>query len=132
MFQQILYISTITPAATIVVPQILSVSQSNNARDGLSGLLFFNGKRFLQVLEGPENAMAAVIDRIRADRRHRAIVILSDRMVADREFGTWAMADGSGIQGAEQIMQSIEQMASKSAPAIRETFASYARLRTAA
>ena len=132
MFQQILYISSISPVAQIDVAKILAVSQANNARDDLSGLLFFNGRRFLQVLEGPTPAMDAVLTRIRADTRHRAIVVLSDRMVAEREFGPWAMTDATNAADAADLLAGIERLVARSAPAVRETFASYARLQMAA
>lgn len=132
MLQQVLYISSISPSALIDVPKILAVSQTNNTRDELSGLLFFNGKRFLQVIEGPQPAMDTVLDRIRADKRHRAIVVLSARMVSAREFGRWAMADATNAKNAAELLAGIEPLVARSAPAIRDTFASYARLAIAA
>ena len=47
--RQVVYISSVKPGLTNTVdPEaILAVSRRNNARDDISGLLFFNGKRFL-------------------------------------------------------------------------------------
>ena len=92
MLIQIVYISTVDPKWTVDTAEILSTSQRNNARAGVSGLLVFDGKRFLQALEGPEDAVTATYRRIKADPRHRATVILSQRTVAERQFGDWAMA----------------------------------------
>ncbi len=50
---QLCYISTARPQVTWdTVDEILSTSRRNNARNRVTGLLLFNGKRFLQILEG--------------------------------------------------------------------------------
>lgn len=51
----------------------------------------FNGKRFLQVLEGPTAAINRTFDRIRQDPRHRGQVLLVRKPVEHREFGDWSM-----------------------------------------
>jgi hypothetical protein len=48
-----------------MIRQILETSRRNNARDGLSGLLLLGGRRFLQVLEGPKDALDQAYARIR-------------------------------------------------------------------
>ena len=59
-------------SSTAVVPfsdhdlfELLEHSRENNARDGLTGMLLYRDERFLQVLEGPEEA----VRRLRASRR---------------------------------------------------------------
>jgi hypothetical protein len=71
---------------------ILEVSRHNNALDGLSGLLWADGTSFLQVLEGDDQAVSSLIDRLRKDPRHRDMLSLVDRQIVTREFGYWAMA----------------------------------------
>ena len=89
---QLTYISSVTPGSDPDVNQILATSRRNNDRDGLSGLLISDGKRFLQALEGEKEAISRTFDRIKADPRHRAVVTLSSREIAERQFGQWAMA----------------------------------------
>ena len=49
--------------------------------------------RFAQVIEGPEDALAVVVERIRADPRHDQIrVVVDDAMQAGRRFAGWDMA----------------------------------------
>ena len=69
------------------VVAILEESRHNNALDGITGLLWTDGHRFLQVIEGGEEAVDACYARICADRRHRAIVTILERTVDRREFG---------------------------------------------
>ena len=91
--RQILYISTSTNAQMGQdLPTILAASRRNNARDGVTGLLWTDGTRFLQVLEGPSSQLETTFSRITADPRHRAIVTLHDRVVERRTFADWAMA----------------------------------------
>ncbi len=128
---QLLYISTATPNSVVSTDQILRISRTNNVRDDITGLLFFNGQRFLQALEGPENAIARTIARIRADARHRAIVVLSERTVEVREFGSWSMADAS-ITTDSNILDRIATLVARASPNVQATFNSYARVRRAA
>lgn len=106
---QYCYISSARPGQAVDVESILSVSRRNNDRVGLSGLLIFDGRRFLQVLEGEGAAVRATVQRIQTDPRHRAIVKLSERRVTEREFGEWAMAwnrvaeVGDGISLADTV-----------------------------
>jgi hypothetical protein len=62
-----------------------------NALDGITGLLIFDGVRFLQIVEGSEEAVADLVERLRADSRHSAIEIRDERIVAERSFPDWSM-----------------------------------------
>lgn len=129
---QIVYISTATPGESISVGDILRTSQRNNTRDGITGLLYSNGKRFLQALEGPEDRVLAAMQRIERDARHRAVVMLSRREVAAREFGAWAMAHSQIEQDDEQLMGRVERLVANAAPNVRATFESFCQMRRAA
>ena len=74
---------------------LLLEAQQLNAIDGITGLLYADGHRFLQVLEGPEESVGLTYARIVADPRHTGIVTEVDRLIAAREFGDWTMADRS-------------------------------------
>ena len=62
-----------------------------NPLDGITGLLVFNGSRFLQIVEGGEEAIDHLVERLRGDRRHSAIEIRDERIVAERAFPDWSM-----------------------------------------
>ncbi len=67
--RQLIYVSSVPQQGPPPEPEaILAASQRNNARDGLTGLLYADGRRFLQVLEGEASAVAATIARIERDR----------------------------------------------------------------
>jgi hypothetical protein len=91
--RQLLYISSGTSGSTgDNLASILFQSRRNNAERRLTGLLWTDGSRFLQVLEGDNAEVQKTFDRIQADDRHRAVVILHDRAVPARTFGAWSMA----------------------------------------
>lgn len=89
--EQILYISTVAPNEKIDLRSILATARRNNRANNITGLLMFNGKRFLQVLEGPADAIGATFERISRDSRHRGQVLLARKAIERREFGDWSM-----------------------------------------
>jgi hypothetical protein len=129
---QLTYISSASPGAAVDPQPILATSRRNNARDGITGLLYFDGVRFLQVLEGPDAQVRAAVDRIRADTRHRAIVILSQRQIQMREFGNWDMAHYGPGADVEAFLTRIADLTADAAPNVRATFEGLARVRRAA
>ncbi|MBA3527104.1 MAG: BLUF domain-containing protein [Pseudomonadota bacterium] len=62
-----------------------------NALDGVTGMLVFNGTRFLQVIEGAETAITDLLARLRRDRRHSAIEVRDERPIKVRSFPGWSM-----------------------------------------
>ena len=132
---QLTYISTATPGLpATTVADILKASRRNNAAAGVTGLLLHDGRRFLQALEGETAMVNRTYERIKADQRHRAVVLLSSAEVTARAFGDWAMADqqvaaGKGSSLADQVDQLTARITD---PTMRELFRSFARVRSAA
>jgi hypothetical protein len=62
-----------------------------NALDGVSGLLLFDGSRFLQIIEGAEDAIDNLVERLRMDSRHSAFEVRDERYVERRSFPDWSM-----------------------------------------
>ena len=133
MLHQLSYISTARPTLIPAdVEQILLTSRRNNLHAQVTGLLIFDGKRFLQALEGPMEAVEAVFSNIAVDQRHRGLVTLSNRAVETREFGNWSM--GSHLTGPlignGNLLDHVDAMTdSLSDLNMRETFRSFARIR---
>jgi hypothetical protein len=109
---QLVYISTSREApGKAMLEDILGVSRRNNEAADVTGLLVAGGRRFLQALEGPDDAVLATFARIQADPRHRAIVSLSARSVTERAFGDWAMGfEAGGGRESADLRQVIEAL----------------------
>ena len=92
---RIVYVSEAAgPAASGLMPlvDIIGVSDRNNRRDQLTGVLMRHEGRFLQVLEGARVDLDRTLARVRSDGRHTNLAVLSDRRVEARIFPDWAMA----------------------------------------
>lgn len=118
MIQQLVYISTIRgPMHGAECDQILRVSRRNNERDGITGLLVVGTSRFLQMLEGPADKVAAAYARIQQDKRHYAAVTLNAREVAQRACAEWSMGyvkagdtsdSGSLAEAVAKLVEAID------------------------
>jgi hypothetical protein len=95
MLLQLTYASRPFGYDAAMLTGILFDARRCNARDGITGALICRGDLFLQLLEGPEAAVAATYARICADDRHVEVRRLTRRLIADdaRMFGAWAMRD---------------------------------------
>ena len=71
---------------------LLNRSRETNTRLKLSGMLLYKDGNFLQVLEGPEDAVQYLFKAICADNRHRGVLRLIKERINERRFADWAMA----------------------------------------
>jgi hypothetical protein len=133
---RLLYISTSRqPVTPPMLADILRVSRRNNHPCGVTGLLVVGGKRFLQALEGPEDAVQATFDRIHKDPRHYALVQLARETVAKRSFPSWAMGAQAGQTPGESVTidQAVNALiAPITDPTLRGYFTGFAERQAAA
>lgn len=98
----LLYISTFAPRARLSdVADIARTSRRRNSQDGITGLLVFDGASFVQLVEGPDEAVAALRVRLAEDRRHFDMdVQVFDYVDDERRFPDWDLgyhfAEGEG------------------------------------
>jgi hypothetical protein len=71
---------------------ILKVSRENNLSSEVTGLLLYKGGNFMQVLEGEEEVVTALYEKIKADPRHKDVSIISKEQIQARQFHAWEMA----------------------------------------
>jgi hypothetical protein len=91
MLSQYLYISTAPNLSRDEVESVLAASARNNPERGITGLLLYNGRNFLQLLEGEESALVALMVRIGNDPRHTGVSIIDRRAIDQRSCPGWAM-----------------------------------------
>ena len=127
---QLVYISTARGAPSL--SQILAASRRNNGRDDITGLLYHDGTRFLQALEGPKDKVEEAFQRIKADERHRAVVVLSRRDVDAREFGPWEMASRAPDGEGEAFVRRVSPLLAAASPSVRGTFEGFIMVERAA
>ncbi|MEL6528406.1 MAG: BLUF domain-containing protein [Pseudomonadota bacterium] len=91
MLSQYLYISTAPSLSRDEVEAILASSARNNPARGVTGLLLYNGRNFLQLLEGEELELVDLMVRISHDPRHAGLSILDRTTIEERACPDWAM-----------------------------------------
>ena len=92
MLKSITYLSTAcVPMNALELEKILKSSLKNNALFGITGMLIYYDRTFIQVIEGPEKAVDQLFLEIKRDNRHENIVVLDDSRIEKREFGNWEM-----------------------------------------
>ncbi|WP_162286555.1 diguanylate phosphodiesterase [Pantoea stewartii] len=83
------HISDDVPVKTL--PGMVDDASILNASHDVTGILLFNGTHFFQLLEGPEEGVLAIYQRICADRRHHNLVELMRDYAPSRRFGNAGM-----------------------------------------
>lgn len=73
-----------------LVPMI-EIANKRNLDFEVTGILLFNGQYFMQLLEGPEDKVAAIYKSIIVDIRHHNLVELLRDYSPDRRFGNLGM-----------------------------------------
>jgi len=127
---QLVYISSAKGAPDLGT--ILAKSRRNNGRDSITGLLYSDDVRFMQVLEGPEDKVEAAFARIQQDSRHRGLVVLSPRLVDAREFGSWEMAHRAPSADGARFLEAIAPKLVNTTPSVRATFEGFMKVKRAA
>lgn len=121
--RQILYCSNSTlPGHAADLEGILLQSRHNNAINGVSGLLWSDGAKFLQVFEGPKASVALTWGRISSDHRHCDILVLQDKPTKVPEFGYWTMAYRRSADEADIFDKQVRRIVSLASPEVREPF----------
>lgn len=75
--------------------QLLELARKANQFNqtvGISGLLLYYDGSFVQVLEGEESQVNSLYEKIIQDKRHSNAIVVSCKIVRQREFSEWGMA----------------------------------------
>ena len=92
MIYQLVYVSKATsdiPADEL--DQLLRDARTNNAQLDITGMLLYHDGSFIQVLEGDEQKVTRVFEKIERDPRHENTNVVLKTTVAERAFNDWAM-----------------------------------------
>ncbi len=90
MLQRAIYVSDATGEAgsnLLSLVEIIGVSDANNRRDHLTGVLAFHRGQFIQAIEGGRSDLDRLIRRLKADPRHSNLRFLTDGPIPARRHG---------------------------------------------
>lgn len=92
MLTTIIYRSHISADVPVkILPGMVEKASLLNELHQVTGILLFNGTHFFQILEGPEEGVMTIYNRICADRRHHNVVELMRDYSPYRRFGNSGM-----------------------------------------
>ena len=89
------------------VEDIVAVSQRNNARVGVTGLLLHHENLFVQALEGPRATVNEVYRRVEQDLRHDKLRLIDSTPANERLFGAWSMCARTLRPGDARILSIV-------------------------
>lgn len=72
--------------------QLLDKARAHNAALGITGMMVYHRRGFIQLLEGEQEAVQALYDRIDRDPRHQQLRKIWDGPIHERGFPDWSMA----------------------------------------
>ncbi len=70
---------------------LLDHARNHNAQHGITGLLLYHRREFLQLIEGERSAVEALYDVICLDPRHQQVHTLCEGPIETLGFGQWSM-----------------------------------------
>lgn len=89
---QLSYVSIAAPGlGDEDLEQIVESATRKNAENDITGMLLFAEGRFMQLLEGEEQAVLQTFERVSLDPRHYDVQITERSPIAARSFGNWSM-----------------------------------------
>lgn len=92
MLTRLCYASQIAPdCGEAEFGAIVDHACSVNPKLGITGVIAFDGRKIIQILEGPANAVDTLYDKIRRDPRHQGVVELSRTEIERPSFAEWGM-----------------------------------------
>ncbi|GHA27282.1 hypothetical protein GCM10007103_05840 [Salinimicrobium marinum] len=84
------YVSTANPELTKnQIQTTLDYSKNWNNNHVITGILLFSQGNFFQVLEGEENLLKELFERIKADKRHHNIITIFQKEVSEVKFDNY-------------------------------------------
>lgn len=88
---RLLYFSEATPGVDPDLENLLQTARTFNEKNEISGVLWFDGKYFIQILEGQREAVGRTYHRIAIDQRHQNIELVECLAISERLFPGWSM-----------------------------------------
>lgn len=106
--RRIFYVSRANPGVDdAVVRSIVLRSQRTNRQLDITGVLAHSGPHFAQILEGAEENLAALTDKIAKDERHAEVKILFDHPISTREHGEWSMGFLYDVKLSDELEKAL-------------------------
>ncbi|RYU76731.1 BLUF domain-containing protein [Hymenobacter persicinus] len=91
--KHVVYLSrAVRPLTDQDLQHLLDQSRHDNARNGITGVLFYSHGNIAQLFEGEDAIADTLFARIAQDGRHSHVRKLIDKPITTRSFSDWSMA----------------------------------------
>jgi len=92
MLIRLIYASeTAAPMGPNEVQALLTLARRKNRLRDITGLLVFDSRYFLQVLEGDRQVISELYSRLAQDPRHKRLTLMQADPIDQRRFVGWSM-----------------------------------------
>lgn len=120
--RQLLYVSVATHQCDEDdLAAILRASRDLNVMYSVTGILWSDGQRFIQALEGPIASVEETYARILTDKRHHSLLVIYDHLVEKRDFGSWSMCHRRSYETDDEYDQKIKRALAAAPGPVRAT-----------
>lgn len=120
---RLMYISIATQEmSTTQLTALLEEARTRNQEHQITGMLLYKNRRFIQLLEGPRDAVEKIYRDIREDDRNAGNIVIEKSEIENRLFSDWKMGfenldhyDMSEIEGYTDFLNQsvpLEEVAS--------------------
>lgn len=94
----------VTPFDQPALQLLLHGARAHNQIVGITGLLLYRNRHFVQALQGPEAEVGSLYERICGDARHHSVTTLLKEHITELAFPHWAMGYLPVEQGGDGVM----------------------------
>ncbi|MDE1891487.1 MAG: BLUF domain-containing protein [Betaproteobacteria bacterium] len=92
MIYYIIYLSSAKKLFdTEALINLLKISNKNNSAIGVTGMLLHKDGNFIQFIEGDQQKVQALFNKIKQDNRHHDVFVIDDGWLDERLFADWKM-----------------------------------------
>lgn len=109
MVRLVYFSSAVRDMALSDLKDILTIARDNNADKDVCGMLCYDNKYFVQVLEGERETVNELFLHISDDPRHSDVVIVSYDYIAEQTFNNWKMGYASSSPLLSALLKKLEQ-----------------------
>lgn len=99
------------------IKDILQVARDFNAQHDITGMLLYRDFFFIQALEGEEEQVEALYEKIAQDPRHQNVLTVHKTPIEQRSFTQWSMgfnkiedAEAANVPGFSDFLQNKSDM----------------------
>jgi hypothetical protein len=86
--------------------RLLYHSYLRNLRLEITGALIYENNQFGQVIEGPEDVIESLWEKIQQDNRHKNIRLIERKAIGSRSFQKWTMV----FQGNKELFKGLPEV----------------------